>query len=70
MPRVIYTSYSLHSKAEGNRLQCSSSGVEADRVMTSLSMIIVALALPVKLILPPGLILMLSEKVISSIRLL
>jgi hypothetical protein len=33
-------------------------------------MIIVALALPVKLILPPGLILMLSEKVISSIRLL
>ena len=70
MSRVIYTSYSLHSKAEGNRLQYSSSGVEADRVMTSLSMIIVALASPEMLILPPGLILILSEKVIFSIRLL
>jgi len=70
MSRMVYTSYSLHSRAEGNRLQYSSSDVEADRVMTSSSMIIVALALPVMLMLPPGLILMLSEKVISSIRLL
>jgi hypothetical protein len=67
MSREVYTSYSLHSRAEGNRLQYSSSDVDADRVITSSSMIRVALALPVKLILPPGLIFILSEKVISSI---
>ena len=67
MSREVYTSYSLHSRAEGNRLQYSSSDVDADRVITSSSIIKVALALPVKLILPPGLIFILSEKVISSI---
>ena len=70
MSREVYTSYSLHSRAAGNRLQYSSSDVDADRVITSSSMMMVALASPVKLILPPGLIFILSEKVISSIRLL